>query len=240
MHSLFRRRVAAPVVATVSALALAAGVVAAGHAASAVLVDVPPTGAPGRLVLSSDPSPAQFLELSPGDPSYWQVGARLENATEATLSLQLRKDGELVEHPRGLTMTVQVCDQPWTGMDSSPACAPGARAVTVATPADDYATSSPSFDVRPLTATAPEFLLVTLAVEDSAAAAADTTLMGLTGSMGVGLTATAIDSTPVTPGAPALPPTGADLSALAAIAGIAAGLLGLGAALRLFRKEMNA
>jgi hypothetical protein len=240
MHARFRRRVAAPAVAALSALALTAGAVLAGQAASAVLIDVPPTGDPGRLVLSSEPYPAQFLELSPGDPAYWQVGARLEDAERATLSLELRKDGALVEHPRGLVMTVAVCDDPWTRLDATPACASGARAVTVATPADDYTSASPSFELRPLTASAPEFLLVTLAVEDSAAAAADESLMGLTGTMGVGLTATAVDDVPVTPGRPSLPATGADFSALWAAAALAAGLLGAGWALRLARKGETA
>lgn len=238
MHSLtFRRRIAAPALAAASALAIAAGSIAAGQAATAALIDVPPTGDPGRLVLSSDPSPAEFLDLSPGDPSFWQVGARLENAERATLALELRKDGELVEHPRGLVMTVQACDAPWTGMDGAPGCAPGARAVTVATPSDDYAASSPTFPLTPLRPSEPEYLLITLAVEDTAAAAADTTLMGLSGTMGVGLTAAAIDDVPV---APTLPATGADPSALWALGAVAGGLVGVGWSLRLARRGEKA
>jgi hypothetical protein len=109
--------------------------------------------------------------------------------------------------------------------------------VTVATPADDYTTSSPTFELRPLRADRPEHLLVTLAVEDSAAAMADESLMGLTGSMGLGLTATAIDDRPINPIRPDRPErpggpladTGLDgqLSGLAALGALTAGLLGL-------------
>jgi hypothetical protein len=237
------RTVAASLMAGVSFVALAAGGIALAGAANAALIDVPPTGTPGRLVLSSDPYPAEFLDLSPGDPGYWEVGARIENATKATLSLELRKSGQLVEHPRGLIMTVDVCSVEWTGLDSSPSCSTGAQRVTVATPEDDYTESSPTFDLAPITAGAPEYLLVTLAVEDSPEAMADTTLMGLTGDMGVGLTATAFDDVPVKPVTPGggtggggLANTGVNLWALGAVGALAAGLLGIGTAFRIYRK----
>lgn len=233
------RTTAAWVVAVASAALLGAGALLLGHAANAALIDVPSTGAPGRLVVAAEPYPAQFLHLSPGDPSYWQVAARLENAERATLSVQLRKDGALVQHPRGLVMTVTACDAPWTGLDTDPICPAGAREVAVGTPADDWATSSPTFVLRPLTPAAPEYLLVSLAVADSPAARADTTLMGLFGDMGVGLTAVAMDGVPVGPGGGDLPATGFDPTAIAAVAALAAGLLGLGSALRLGRKGMR-
>ena len=108
----------------------------------------------------------------------------------------------------------------------------------MATPADDYTTSSPTFDLDPLAADAPTYLLLSLAVEDSAEAAADESLMGLTGDMAVGLTAVALDDIPVPPTRPGamLPPTGADFTALLAMAALAAGALGLGTALRIARK----
>jgi hypothetical protein len=236
------RRRAALLVALASGVLLAAGGVALGQAAHAALVDVPVTGTPGRLVLSSDPYPAQFLDLEPGQPGYWEVEARLEDASRATLQLELRKSGALVAHPRGLIMTVDACTEPWTDVATAPGCAPGAQRITVATPADDDTSTSPMFDLAPLQADAPEYLLVTLAVEDSAAASADRSLMGLTGDMAVGLTATAIDDVPGVPpsggGATGggLAATGFDGSGLFAVAAIAAGLLGLGVALRLNRK----
>lgn len=223
-----------------SLASLSIGGIALSEGASAALIDVPVTGTQGRLVLSSDPYPAEFLDLSPGEPRFWEVAARLEDAATATLSLELRKAGELVDHPRGLSMTVDACTVPWTDPTTAPACSTGAERITVATPADDRESSSPRFSLDPLTADAPTYLLVTLAVEDSAVARADRTLMGLTGDMAVGLTAVALDDMPVpqprTPGA-ALPATGADAIALLAVAALAAGLLGLGAALRLSRKD---
>lgn len=247
MHHTSRigRGIAAGLTAGVSCAALAVGGLMLAGAAHAALIDVPPTGTPGRLVLSSDPYPAEFLELSPGEPGYWEVGARLEDATRATLSLELRKSGQLVEHPRGLTMTVDLCSVEWTGLDSAPVCATGAQRIAVATPADDYTTSSPTFELEPLRSDRPEYLLVTLAVEDSAEAMADTSLMGLTGDMAVGLTATAFDDVPVKPVNPGggsgtrpsgLANTGTELSAVAAVAALVAGLLGLGTAFRIYRK----
>ena len=225
------------------ALLITGGAVLAG-AASAAWVDVPTTGTPGRLVLASDPYPAQFLDLSPGDPRSWQVEASLEDATAATLELELRKDGELVEHPRGLTMSVQSCAVEWTDFPAAPSCTSGLEDVTVATPADDYSVTSPSFELPDLAATAPVYLLVTLAVEDSAEARADTTLMGITGAMALGLTAVSVDSLPPTPGPGPLPnplaPTGGDLSGFVAALALAAALLAAGLALRLVRQGERA
>jgi hypothetical protein len=236
--------------AAASAIVLTGGALLLGQAANAALVDVPETGSPGRLVLSSDPTPAQFLELSPGDPSYWSVAARLDDADRAELSLELRKSGALVEHPRGLVMTVDRCDAPWEGLDAgpgeTPSCASGSAHVTTATPADDYVSSSPDFELRPLTAGSPEYLLITLSVEDSAAAMADDSLMGLLGEMGVGITAVTIDGIPVPPGPPdgggggggVLSNTGGDWLAAGAFASMTSGALGLGVALlRLGRRR---
>lgn len=234
------RRSVGVLVAVLSAALMVAGGMLLAAKANAALIDVPPTGAPGRLVLSSEPYPAEFLDISPGEAAFWQVGARLEDASRASLALELRKEGELVEHPRGLTMSVAVCDVPWSSLDTAPICTSGERAVAVATPADDFTASSPVFELRPLTPTSPEYLLVTLSVDDDAAARADTTLMGLTGRMGVGLTAVAMDRPADTPGAGGLAVTGADAGMLLAVAAIAAGLLGLGAALRLCRQEVAA
>ncbi|MFB2580364.1 hypothetical protein ACEXQD_03860 [Herbiconiux sp. P15] len=223
------------VVGLLSVAALAAGSLLLADAASAAFVDVPETGEPGKLVLSADPYPAEFVDISPGDPAHWQVTARLEDASRATLSLELRKDGAVTEHPRGITMTVDRCSVQWTEVETAPSCADGLARVTVATPADDYRTSSPTFELRPLRADSPEYLLVTLAVEDSSAAMADESLMGLFGTMGLGLTATAIDDRPINPVRPDRPGgggplanTGLDghLAGLAAFGALTAGILG--------------
>ncbi|MEV8273312.1 hypothetical protein [Microbacterium sp. NPDC077184] len=227
------RRGSAVVVATLSLAALGLGSVLVADAARAAFIDVPPTGTPGRLVLSADPYPAEFLDLSPGEPAFWQIRARLEDASRATLALELRKSGTLATYPRGLAMQVDVCDAPWSGFPAAPVCTPGARAVTVATPADDYTVSSPTFELRPLTPSAPQYLLVTLSVEDSAAARSDEALMGLRGQMGVGLTATSVDDVPVTPPGPGpLPATGFDIGMLLGVGALALGMVGLGATMR--------
>jgi hypothetical protein len=228
------RRVSAVLAAAASLALLGAGGVFVADAARAAFVDVPPTGAPGRLVLSADPYPAEFFELSPGDPAFWQIQARLEDATSATLALELRKSGPLAEVPRGLVMRVDVCDDPWSGAPDQPVCARGSRSITVATPSDEYATTSPSFELRPLTPSAPQYLLVTLSVEDSAAAREDASLMGLRGRMGVGLTAMSVDDVPVRPPG-RLPSTGFDPMALVGVGALAAGLLGIGASMRIAR-----
>lgn len=230
---------------------LVTGTVLLAGAANAALVDVPETGDPGRLVLAADPYPAQFQNLSPGDTRAWQVQARLEDASTATLALELRKDGDLVAHPRGLEIGVQSCAEEWTGLPDAPVCASGAAPVTVASPTDDYRFSSPTFDLPDLAAAEPVSLLVTIGVEDSDEARADTTLMGLTGDVGLVLTAVAIDDAvppqPQPPAAPApgsglpgLPATGGDLSALAAVLALAGGFLAAGLALRLHRREARA
>lgn len=230
-----RRTAVAGLVASASIAALAVGGVAVAGAASAALTDVPATGTPGRLVLSSDPYPAQFLDLSPGVTRHWRVDARLEDAATATLALQLRKNGALVEHARGLRMTVDVCDSAWS-TSAAPDCPTGARRVTAATPTDDYRVTSPSFELAPLRTGAPQRLLITLAIEDSVAARADDTLMGLTGDMAVGLVATAFDETPVSPPSGALAVTGPAWASVTGVAAIAAGILGLGTALRMARR----
>ncbi|MET2011694.1 hypothetical protein ABXJ56_09105 [Microbacterium chocolatum] len=231
------RRGSALFVAALSLASLGIGSVLVADAARAAFVDVPPTGAPGRLVLSADPYPAEFLDLSPGDPAFWQIRARLEDATRATLALELRKSGALAAYPRGLVMQVDVCDAPWSDFPTAPTCLPGARAVTVATPADDYTASSPTFELRPLTPSAPQYLLVTLSLEDTAAARSDEALMGLRGQMGVGLTATSIDDIPVPVGPPdRLPATGFDIGMLLGVGALALGMVGLGATMRLARQ----
>jgi hypothetical protein len=235
------RRLLAVLVAVGSAATISAGGLMIAHAAHGALTPVPVTGAPGRLVLDADPYPAEFLDLSPGDPAYWTVRASLQHAIRATLSLELRKDGAIVTHPSGLRMGIAECAEPWTALDAVPQCGSGSRPITVATPADDYAASSPSFVLTSLEPQSPNYLLVTLEVEDSAAARADETLMGLTGTMGVGLTAVSIDDVPVPPdrGRDPLAATGIDGAWLIGTATVAAGLVGLGAALRMGRRGVR-
>lgn len=204
------------VLASIATLVLVVGASLFSVRAFAALTNVPETGTPGYLSLRSDPYPAQFLELSPGSPARWQIAADLRDAETATLTLEMRKDGELVDHPRGLEVTVERCDTEWAGFPAAPTCSANPVLVTRATPLDDYATSSPIFDLDGVTAASGTYLLVTLAVEDSPEAAADESLMNLTGDIGFALTATGdapqatstptpTPSTPATPGASPTP-----------------------------------
>jgi hypothetical protein len=229
------RRAAANTLAVGAVGAILAGGLLLVDSAYGAFIDVPPTGAPGRLVLASDPFPAQFLSLSPGDPAHWLIDARLEDAETAELSLEFRKSGDLVEHPRGLRMGIEICDVPWSPAPA-PACTGTSQTLIVAGPVDDNSASSPVFQLEPLAAGSPRHLLVTLAVEPSAAAAADESLMGLQGEMAIGLTAVTIDDVPPPPDDGALPQTGAPLGSMIAAAAIGLGTVALGIALRLRRK----
>lgn len=225
-----------------AALVVAAGVLIAlggliwNSSANAVLIDVPVNGTPGRLVLAADPYPAQFLDLAPGEPAYWHVEARLEDADEATLAVQLEAAGDLATHLRGLHIAVQECAPDWSGLDAIASCVDSGRQVLAVTPMHNATTATPQFNLRPLTANVPVQLLIVLHVEDSAQARSDVTLMGLESSLGVGLTAVSIDGKPVVPRAPTLPPTGWDATALGGIVLLGAGVLVAGLALRLQRQ----
>lgn len=252
-----RQGVAVATLATASVVALLSGAGVAG-AAAADYVAVPENGAPGRLILYADPFPAEFLDLRPGEPAYWEIAADIEDADRATLAVELQKSGALVEHPRGLAVRIDTCATEWAGVPSSPTCATGAEPVTTAGPSDDYTTGSPLFDLEaPLRDDERRHLLVTLSIDDSAEASADETLMGLTGDIGVGVRAIAVDGDPVDPEPPGgpggpggpgdgtdppvagLPVTGGPAVPLGAIALVAAGLVGLGAALSLARRKVR-
>ncbi|NYD68728.1 hypothetical protein [Agromyces atrinae] len=237
-------RTVTALIAVASFASLTLGALFLSESAQAAFIDVPETGLPGTLVLSSDPYPAVFTDLSPGDPAFWRIDARLDDAESATLTLEARQGGPVARHPRGVTMTIDRCSEPWsTGDAAAPQCSNGLARIAVFTPADDISSSSPSFELRPLVAGSPEHLLVTLAVEDSAAARADDTLMGLRGTLGIGLTATAVDGAPITPipPRPTLPGTGTDaaFTGLLALVALTAGILGLALALTRRRRSLE-
>ncbi|RWZ58488.1 hypothetical protein ELQ92_14390 [Labedella populi] len=180
---------------------LVCGVVLLSGSAHAALQVVPENGAPGRLVLSSDPYPAQLEALSPGVIRYWEVTATIEGSSDASLVLEIWKDGDLVEHPEGLVATVERCDVAWTGVPDSPRCPAGWEVVTDARPSDDYSTVSPVFDLHGVDPVDGTHLLVGIGLESTDAR--DESLMGLSGDIGLGLTAAAED--PSTPGQPSTP-----------------------------------
>jgi hypothetical protein len=248
---------AARAVAIVSAICVASALVMVSAGAVAALEDVPETSPDGLLWLQSDEYPLHFVDLSPGNPAHWQIGSQLDGAPLSTLTLEVERDGELVEHPRGLSVSVERCDTEWTTVSTGGECATGATDVLAIGPADATAETSPVWDLDGLSSTSGKYVLVTLAVEDSAAARSDETLMGLTGTLGLGFTAAGDESmtppsatppedppagsppvdpaSPERPGSPLLALTGADVVPLALLA---AGLLGLGASTAMRRRHV--
>lgn len=222
----------------VSAGVLVCGATLLASSAHADYREVPETGTEGRLVLLSDPYPVRFDDLSPGETHYWQVAATIQGAPTASLVLEVRKSGELVEHPGGLVVAIERCDTAWTGVEAGdPQCSGGRAPVTRATPTEDYALTSPVFDLDGVDERDGTHLLVALGLETDDTG--DETLMGLEGDIALGLTAAADDpAQPPTPGVPvpppALPVTGADPLGLllAALGAVGLGLVALATRMR--------
>jgi hypothetical protein len=225
-------------------LMIAAGLSVFSARAYAAFVPVP--GAQGaHLSLGSDPLPVSFLDMSPGSVEHWQIDTALVDPS-STLTMQFARNGELITHPNGLQVQVDRCDQAWTNVTTTPTCASGST--NVFGPAAASAVSESSvFDLGGLTNVHDKYLMVTLSIPDSPAAESDTTLMGLTATVGFGLTATGADPTspgspsdPTDPGSPSSPTspgglafTGVDIGGLLLLA---LGALGLGLLLTSARK----
>jgi hypothetical protein len=201
--------------AVLSCLVLAAGLSAFAMRASAAMLPV--AGAQGaHLQLWSDPDTASFLDMSPGSVEHWQIAADLVG-TSSTLHTQFwNSGGQLITNPRGLWLSLDRCDQPWTGMPSAPVCATGRTSVFAST----AAASASQTTQWGLGAIQDKFLLVTLALPDTPAARADRSLQGITANVGFGVTAADGDPTPAV-----LASTGADVGAVALLA---LGAIGVG------------
>jgi hypothetical protein len=159
-------------------------------ASATVWHPVPETGAPGGLTLDTDRSRLDIPDLAPGQPAFWQVHTRVDRDGTVRLNLDIRKNGDLVTHPRGLQVTVTACDEEWQEMRSAPRCAdPHPVVRTSPTSPGGHTTLS----VPHSRADGETFLLVEFSLPDTAAAASDESLMGLTATVGIGITAT-IDS----------------------------------------------
>jgi hypothetical protein len=193
------------VAGTVAVLCACAGLIGTTAAVAAAWNPVPPT-TPGGLSLDSSMSPVRIPELSPGDPAYWQIRTRVDHEGHFGLSLELRKDGALVTRPDGLGITITACDNEWQHMTSSPTCA-APHPVLAAGPADTM--SGQVFTIHGERDDGQTYLLVELSLPDTAAARSDPDLMGLSATVGLGITAadspTAVTATP-TPSAPATTP----------------------------------
>jgi hypothetical protein len=169
------------------------------------LVEVRVDGVDPALVVTSDWSASSLKELAPGTPAYWLVDAWVVGVEGARLTLEIRKDGELMEVPHGVTLTVERCGEPWVDVPEAPACPESQALVAVAEPEDDLSAQSPSFWIDTVDTRQPSYVLVTMALADTPEARADESLMGLTGMLGLGITA--VEAVPGEPGVPTEPPT---------------------------------
>ncbi|WP_144755743.1 hypothetical protein [Curtobacterium pusillum] len=215
-----------------SLLALAAVVVGcagAGTTVAAVAASdwrpVPETGTPGRLVLHTGPEPRTLPDTAGVTETAWQVRTEVRAPGPVTLDLEVRKDGALAEAPTGLLVTVSSCDRAWRDASGTPSCTGDAIDLVRATPAEDWATTSPVVRVPDPDGDGTAYLLVRSSLAD----AADPGLAGLSGRLGLGVTARGDD--PVVTGrpgapAPALAYTGGPLvgPALVALAAVLAGI----------------
>lgn len=196
------------VLAVSAAVMIVLGVVLAAQAdvlTARPLVEVHVDGVDPALVVTSDWSASSLKELAPGTPAYWLVDAWVVGVEGARLTLEIRKDGELMEVPNGVTLTVERCGEPWVDVPEDPACPEAQALVAVAEPEDDLSAQSPSFWIDTVDTRQPSYVLVTLALADTPEARADESLMGLTGMLGLGITA--VEAIPGEPGEPTDPPT---------------------------------
>ena len=232
-RSATRRRSAASV-ALVSLALLAAGGLLLGQAADALSVEVPSSEVAGRVILSADPSPSDLLELAPGDPAHWQVSVRMKDATRATVAVELRRSGAVTAVPPGLRVTVASCSEAWRPGSGEPACGSGEIRVPAAPPPEKDASAGPFFDIAAEPSGAPAHLLVTLSTDQAVGRRAAEALADLGDDLSLGLRTVAVDGIPVARAGGHAPPGTGLLPLVAAIA-IAAGVVGLGSALRLAR-----
>jgi hypothetical protein len=219
------------VLAALAVLALVGGLSLIGGRASAALRDVTDLGMPGHLSLSAGWS-TRMLDMSPGEPGHWLIDAHLDDVPHATLAVEIRADGEIADLEHGMLLRLDRCDVGWTpavhGAGTMPTCAVGSRAVLEPTPLSAFRAAGPRMGLPDITATDGEHLMLTAALDD--ARAGDPELMGLTGTLAVGLHAqggAAAAGSAAPPAGGLLPRTGAGFD-VAALALVGAGALGLG------------
>lgn len=209
-------------------LLLSTGGLMVGQRAWALWVDVPQTGQPGYLSLASAPYPADFPDLSPGDAVHWQIRVDL-NDEHADVTLQMAREGALVERQGGLLISATACSEEWD-LTAAPTCH-GTRAPIIGpTDAADPALGptvssgatfpdiSPVWDVGWMSSGSSAFVLVTLMVPDTPQSRADVDLMGLESSIDFAFSAFASSApppgegppqrTPVDPSGPTAPTPG--------------------------------
>ncbi|TFD88922.1 hypothetical protein [Cryobacterium serini] len=228
--------------AVVAASALVSGLSLFSLRAVAVVNTVTIVQQPGVLKLTSNLSRDEVLDLAPGDPVYWQIGADLTQDLTGSLVLEIRKTGDLATNAHGLIVAIERCSEPWLNLESTPSCGEEHHFVLVATPVDDNSSNSAVFDLAGITEAHGKYLLVTLSL-NAPTNVDDEDLMSLTGEVGIGLTA-AGDGFLSEPGSAVQGSLSADSRATLAMTGIdalalflvAVGVLGLGAVFSLLRR----
>ena len=230
--------------AVIAVLTLAGGLGLFSGRAAAVIADVVTVQQPGYLSVTTDLPRNEFIDLSPGEPVYWQIGADLTDGLSGSLVLEMRKSGRLATSVDGLVVDIERCSEPWLNLDTLPTCGYERAPVLMATPGDDYRFNSPVVDLLGIPSANGKYLLVALSL-NIPPDETGRSVMGLSGSVGIGLTAagdelpgdSGIDGGSGTPGAPgpdgpvaapdgSLATTGLDALALVLVG---AGAIGLGA-----------
>ena len=199
------RRAAPTLLAVVATAAFVLGGALTVQAGTArALEPVPETGLDGHLVLADELVGTE--DIAPAAPGRWQIATDVTTGDRVALGLELVSSGSLVDDEAGLTLGVETCDVEWQQVETTPLCATGARTVTAPTRASSFVDGSPSWPVRSVGSTGRVFVLVSLGLAGGRAAD-DTSSMGRTARVGVGITATALDPVETLPAEPVPEPT---------------------------------
>lgn len=199
------RRAAPTLLAVVGTAAFVLGGALTVQAGTArALEPVPETGLDGHLVLADELVGTE--DIAPAAPGRWQIATDVTTGDRVALGLELVSSGSLVDDEAGLTLGVETCDVEWQQVETTPLCATGARTVTAPTRASSFVDGSPSWPVRSVGSTGRVFVLVSLGLAGGRSAD-DTSSMGRTARVGVGITATALDPVETLPAEPVPEPT---------------------------------
>jgi len=102
-----------------AATAIAAtGAFALATSAGAVTID---DGEAGYLTAEVENVPFEETDLTPGDTRYWLIALNLDAEGEGDLTLEFEAEGDLVETPAGLQMSLEQCSEAWTA-GPTPSC----------------------------------------------------------------------------------------------------------------------
>lgn len=199
------RRAAPTLLAVVGTAAFVLGGALTVQAGTArALEPVPETGLDGHLVLADELVGTE--DIAPAAPGRWQIATDVTTGDRVALGLELVSSGSLVDDEAGLTLGVETCDVEWQQVETTPLCATGARTVTAPTRASSFVDGSPSWPVRSVGSTGRVFVLVSLGLAGGRSAD-DTSSMGRSARVGVGITATALDPVETLPAEPVPEPT---------------------------------